>query len=315
MIKTLLRLVVSVALLAFVLRSIDVAALWLRVRGMHSGWLALAVATYASTLVVSVWRWERLLHAQHIDVGRRHLHESMWVSTFFNNFLPSNIGGDVIRIADTAAAAGSKTVATTVVVADRALGLVAVVLVATISTLAAAAVGIHIPGARWLWLASFAVTVAAAAAIALPRLVGHMLAPVRALDRPWLTERAERLEDALLKFRAAPAAIVFAFVGAIVVQVALVTFYLLAARSLAVPLPVLLGAVLIPVSFVIQMVPVSVNGFGVREAVFAFFFARFGLPTDGAVALSLVATGLIMAVSLAGGLVFLTRGRRTSGSG
>ncbi len=54
----------------------------------------------------------------------------MWVSMFFNNFLPSNIGGDVIRIADTAAAAGSKTVATMVVVADRALGLAALMLVA-----------------------------------------------------------------------------------------------------------------------------------------------------------------------------------------
>jgi glycosyltransferase 2 family protein len=72
-------------------------------------------------------------------------------------------------------------------------------------------------------------------------------------------------------------------------------------------LPVLLGAVLIPVSLVIQLAPVSINGFGVREAVFAFFFARFGLPTDAAVALSLVATGLVMALSLIGGLVFLGR--------
>lgn len=305
----------SVALLWFVLRSIDLAALWVRVRAMDPGWLALAVATYASTLVVSVWRWERLLQAQHIDVGRRHLHESMWVSVFFNNFLPSNIGGDVIRIADTAAAAGSKTVATTVVVADRALGLVAVVVVATFGALLASMAGIELPGARWLWIASAAMVAVAVPVVALPQLAGHLLAPIRALDRPWLTERAMRLEEAILKFRAAPAALVAAFGGAILVQVALVAFYLLAARSLAVPLPVLLGAVLIPVSFVIQMVPVSVNGFGVREAVFAFFFARFGLPTDGAVALSLVATGLVMAVSLAGGLVFLTRDRQKAAAG
>jgi len=307
--KTLLRLAVSVALLWFVLRSVDLAALWSRVRGMQPGWLAMAVATYVFTLIVGVWRWDRLLQAQHIEVRPRRLHESMWVSQFFNNFLPSNIGGDVIRIADTAPAAGSKTVATTVVIADRALGLVAVLLVATVATLAAAAVGIHIPGARWLWLGSAGMTIAAAPVIAWPRLIEHALAPIRRLNRPWIAERAVRLEEALLKFRAAPGALLFAFIGAIVVQVSLVAFYLLAARSLAVPLPILLGAVLIPVSFVIQMAPVSVNGFGLREAVFVFFFARFGLPTDGAVALSLVATGLVMAISLGGGLVFLTRGR------
>ncbi len=86
-------------------------------------------------------------------------------------------------------------------------------------------------------------------------------------------------------------------------------FYLLAARGLQVPLPVFLGAVLIPVSLAVQMAPVSINGFGVREAVFAFFFARFGLPTDAGVALSLVATGLVMGLSLVGGLMFLVRRR------
>ena len=49
----------------------------------------------------------------------RRLTASFLVATFFNNFLPSNIGGDVIRIADTAPAAGSKTLATTVVLIDR----------------------------------------------------------------------------------------------------------------------------------------------------------------------------------------------------
>ena len=44
MIKTLLRLAVSAVLLTFVLRSIDLAALWLRVQAMHPGWLTLAIA-------------------------------------------------------------------------------------------------------------------------------------------------------------------------------------------------------------------------------------------------------------------------------
>ena len=81
---------------------------------------------------IGVWRWNRLLRAQHIEVERRKLTESIWVSMFFNNFLPSNIGGDVVRIADTAPAAGSKTLATTVVLVDRALGLTALLIVAAV---------------------------------------------------------------------------------------------------------------------------------------------------------------------------------------
>ncbi len=109
----------------------------------------------------------------------------------------------------------------------------------------------------------------------------------------------------MIRFRKAPQALAGAFGGALVVQITVVAFYLLTAEGLSVPLPIFLGAVLIPVSLVVQMAPVSINGFGVREAVFAFFFRRFGLPTDAAVALSLVSTGMVMGLSLVGGYLFL----------
>ena len=297
----------SAVLLYFVLRSIDLSAFAQRVKGMNPLWMVLAVAVFALTVCISVWRWNRLLRAQHIEVEKRRLTESMWVSLFFNNFLPSNIGGDVVRIADTAAAAGSKTLATTVILVDRTLGLTALLLVAAVGAFSASLAGVHIPGARWIWIASAAAITAAIPVIAMPDLVGYLLAPVRALNRPWLTERAQRLEEAILRFRKAPRALAGAFVGAVLVHLIIVAFYLLTAQSLSVPLPLLLGAVLIPVSLAVQMAPVSINGFGVREAVFAFFFRRFGLPAEAAVALSLVSTGLVMGLSLLGGLMFVRR--------
>lgn len=305
--KLFLRLGVSAALLYLVLRSIDLAALWERVRGMNPTWIVLALLAYSAQLMIGVWRWNRLLRAQHIDVDPRTLTESIWVSMFFNNFLPSNIGGDVVRIADTAPAAGSKTLATTVVLVDRALGLTALLLVAAVGTVAAWATGTYVPGARWVWLATAAGVSVAILVIAMPDFVGHMLAPVRALNRPWVTERALRLEEAILRFGKAPSALAGAFGAAIVVQITIVAFYLLTAKGLSVPIPTLLGAVLIPVSLAVQMAPISINGFGVREAVFALFFRRFGLPTDAAVALSLVSTGMVMGLSLVGGLLFVRR--------
>jgi uncharacterized membrane protein YbhN (UPF0104 family) len=307
LLKILVRLGVSAALLYFVLRSIDLFAFWERVKGMNPAWMILALAAYAATQSISVWRWNRLLRAQHIEVEQRRLTESIWVSMFFNNFLPSNIGGDVVRITDTAPAAGSKTLAMTVILVDRVLGLTALIIVAATGAFVAQLLGVHIPGARWLWAASAVGAVAAICVISMPQLVGHALLPVRALNKPWLTERAQRLEDAVIRFRNAPSALLGAFGGALVVQITIVAFYLLTAEGLSVPLPIFLGAVLIPVSLVVQMAPVSINGFGVREAVFAFFFRRFGLPTDAAVALSLVSTGMVMGLSLVGGYFFMRR--------
>jgi uncharacterized protein (TIRG00374 family) len=307
LIKLLVRLGVSAALLYLVLRSIDLSAFRERVASMNPAWLALALLVYAAQQMIGVWRWDRLLRAQHIEVERKKLAESIWVSMFFNNFLPSNIGGDVVRITDTAREAGSKTLATTVVLVDRAIGLTALLVVAAVGAFVLWLAGIYVPGSRWLWLSCIVLVLAAIFVIAMPDFVGHLLAPLRALNKPWVTERAQRLEEAVMRFGKARGVVAGAFGAAIVVQLAIVAFYLLTAKGLSVPLPTLLGAVLIPLSLAVQMAPISINGFGVREAVFAFFFGRFGLPPDAAVALSLVSTGMVMGLSLVGGLLFVKR--------
>ena len=128
----LLKAAVSVALLALLFSKVDVARLWSVARTASVPWLVGALGLYLAMILVSAWRWGLLLQAQRIAHSFAGLTSSFLVATFFNNFLPSNIGGDVIRIADTAPAAGSKTLATTVVLIDRGLGLLGLVLVAAL---------------------------------------------------------------------------------------------------------------------------------------------------------------------------------------
>jgi hypothetical protein len=98
-----------------------------------------------------------------------------------------------------------------------------------------------------------------------------------------------------------------AFAGAVVVQGLLVMFYAAVARSLNIPIALSHLAVIVPVSFVVQMLPVSVNGFGVREATFSFYFSRLGLPIESAMAVSLGSTALVMLFSLSGAAVYVAR--------
>src|SRR5256885_10719042 len=136
-----LKLSVSTVLLVLLFSRIDVGRLWATARLASVPWLLIALAVYAVGIVAAVWRWELLLKAQYVVMPPRRLMGSFLVAAFFNNFLPSNIGGDVIRIRDTARPAGSKTLATTVVLVDRGLGLMALVLVAAVG--ASAGVRIH----------------------------------------------------------------------------------------------------------------------------------------------------------------------------
>src|SRR5579864_9560801 len=123
------KIAVSIALLALLFSRIDVGSLWANAKRASVPWLFAALGIYFINVLASVWRWRLLLDAQEIHLSWRTLLGSFLVAAFFNNFLPSNIGGDVIRIRDTAKPAGSKTIATTVVLTDRVIGLIGLVLV------------------------------------------------------------------------------------------------------------------------------------------------------------------------------------------
>lgn len=301
------KLGLSVGLMAFVLRDTSLAALWQTFRRVQPLWIAAAMTMHGFMVAVSVWRWRLLLEAQHVRIPARALTESFWIALFFNNFLPSNIGGDVVRIADTSKPAGSKTLATTVILVDRILGLFALLSVGAVGAAGARSLGIDIPGTIWIEAGALAALAVCGLLFFAPGLLDAVLRPLRALGHPWILDRLVTLQRTLARFRERPSALAGALIGALLVQGVIVAFYALTARSLAISLPLVMAGVLVPVALVLQMAPVSINGFGVREAVFSFFFVRFGLGVEAAVAVSLLGTALIMLFSLGGGALFLLR--------
>jgi glycosyltransferase 2 family protein len=121
--------------------------------------------------------------------------------------------------------------------------------------------------------------------------------------------RLARLTNALTRFRETPAALAGCFAGAVVVQAVLVLFYVAIAHSMRIPVGFNELALIVPISFIVQMLPISMNGFGVREATFGFYFTRLGLPLESALLVSFVGAAVIMVFSLSGGAVYVARAR------
>jgi glycosyltransferase 2 family protein len=301
---------VSLALLAFLFSRVDAARLWQLARSASLPWLLAALGLYYAMIGVSAWRWGVLLQAQGLHFPFRRLTASFFVATFFNNFLPSNIGGDVIRIADTAPAAGSRTRAATVVLIDRGMGLLGLVLIAALgATLTARFHPIDLGPVTpsLLWAGFVAATIIAAPALLAPAMFTKLLTPLRVLHAEWIDLRLARLTDSLSRFRETPTALAACFAGAIVVQAVLVGFYLAVAHSMRIPVGFAELALVVPISFIVQMLPISMNGFGVREATFGFYFTRFGLPLESGLLVSFVGAAVILIFSLSGGAVYLSR--------
>src|SRR6188472_3608124 len=247
LVVSVLKAVVSAGLLWLLFSRVDVGRLWSVARQASPPWLMAALVLYSAMVLSSAVRWDVLLRAQHVRLPFSFLTQSFLVATFFNNFLPSNIGGDVIRISDTAKPAGSKTLATTVVLIDRGLGLLGLALMAATGATLMQRMSVGPVGPAMLWAGFGVGAIIATPALLMPETATKLLKPLRVFHAQWVDERINKLTYALTRFKETPAALAICFFGAVAVQAILVLFYVAIARSMHIPIGFAELAVIVPV--------------------------------------------------------------------
>jgi hypothetical protein len=164
----------------------------------------------------------------------------------------------------------------------------------------------------WFWAVFVAGAATATPALLAPAGVSRLLQPLTVLHPEWVGNRITTLTVALERFKEHPAALVSCFGGAVFVQAATVGFYLAVAHALHLRIAASDLAVIVPVSGVVQMLPVSFGGLGVREGAFSLYLTGIGLPFESALLLSLSATALIMLFSLTGAVAYVGRSHHPS---
>ena len=298
----------SVALLGYLFFTTDRDALQRRMRTADTFYLVAAMALYGLTLAIAVWRWRLLLHTQGYRASMGHLSASYLVATFFNNFLPSNIGGDVIRVRDSSKLTGSTTTSLAVVAIDRILGLGALYVLALGAYLAAGPELRDLAGARPALLALGILFAGLAYVFFRPGTARRLMAALGGTHMPWAQARFERVQGAVHVYREEVAAVWAAFAGSIALQALVVYYYFFVARALHIPVALSACFLIVPLCTLVQTLPISFNGWGVRESVFILYFAQLGLPRESALAFSLVGAGLMVLLSLSGAVVWTSRG-------
>jgi hypothetical protein len=106
-----------------------------------------------------------------------------------------------------------------------------------------------------------------------------------------------------------------AFGGSLLLQTSVVLFFWAVAQALRIPLPLGAAFLMVPLCTLVQTIPVSFNGWGLRESVYILYFHQLGLPRDNALAASLVSAGLTVVLSLSGAVVWLARGTPATRAG
>jgi uncharacterized membrane protein YbhN (UPF0104 family) len=309
-VRTFLRVAVSVALIAWILRGTDLREVWAAFRTADVRYILLAIVLIPFGYLFSVSRWRLLLRAQGGDASYPFLFRSLMTGIFFNNFLPSTIGGDAIRAWDTARSGVSKATALTIILVDRFIGLLALLLFATLGLLGAGRLTDRVPDLALWVLGVGAVMVIAAVILFAPRLKGNLHpSPARGRGAGGEGSKLARILSALFAFRGHTRALAGAFVWSLCLQTLVVLNAWILARALHVELGLAPFFLIVPLAVFLMMVPVSINGIGVRENLFVFFLASFGVAEATGLAFAWLDYGLVLLQALAGGLVYAAAGR------
>ncbi|MBL8058919.1 MAG: flippase-like domain-containing protein [Anaerolineales bacterium] len=312
----LLRVGVSGALLAWVLSQTGLDRLGLALRGADLRPYAGALLIGLAGIGVRAWRWKVLLDAVGARLPFGRLVYLYFVGTFFNAFLPTGFGGDVVRVLEIGAGASSAQAAGTTVV-ERLTGFI------VLFALALAA----LPFSQGLLPPALNGLVAlGGAGVLLGSLLlfeGRWLRRLTAGLGRWRLTRAFTLDGTgwlaqtyAVITAAGRAALARALAIALLFNGIMVAAGVLIAAALHIPAsaPVLL--VFITVATVTLLLPISISGLGVREGVYVALFAQIGVGDAPAVAFSLAYYSMDLAAGLAGGLLYLLNGlRRLRGRG
>ena len=131
----LLKLAVALALLVWLfMRLPDPAALWQQILDANKMLLLLGALCYTAAVALSGLKWGVLLRAAGIQVPTTRLLSYQWMAEFFNNFLPAQVGGDVMRGYAVAVDTRRTADATASVLIDRFIGLIVFMLFAAVAS-------------------------------------------------------------------------------------------------------------------------------------------------------------------------------------
>ena len=294
-----IKILISVALLYLALSKVNLFELASRINVSSLGWLALAVAATLLQLLVGVLRWREVSDACRAPLALGQAIRFNLIGTFFNQTLPSSIGGDAVRLWLVARDGAGWRAATYSIFVDRAIGLIALAII-IVASLPWSYELIGDPNGR----AALALVDFAALAAGLGFLVLGAL-PWPWLKHWWATHHLHAcavIADRVLfsRDRGPKVAILSLFVHVLTVTIAWCVV-----QSIAAPVSFGQTFQLIPPVMLITMLPISIAGWGVREATMGLAFGYAGLMTNEGVNISLLFGAVSFVVGAFGGLVWV----------
>lgn len=303
-----LRIIISLGsflLLLYVLRDKIRPALDLLSHDVSWKWFGLSTFFYVGALSLFTFRILQVFKVQHVRMTFFEAFYLNFIGLFFNLFLPSAVGGDVVKAYYAYKYSGKKLASTTVVILDRILGFVALITMAMFAVLYCSK-EINDPRINKLIYTVVGVMIFSSVFFLNKRFAMLFSALGRLIPSGKWRQRLEDLYHAIHEYRnhrwVLLNSIFLSFGGQVLINLC----YFGIARSMGVSMDLWVFFLIVPIVNIISMVP-SIGGLGVREASVIYLYGQF-MPAERAIAISLLLNAIIYGCSLLGGILFAFRG-------
>lgn len=303
MIRIFVKLAISAVLIWLVTRNFDGDALWRSAVSADLRYLFAAAALLAVLMLIQAWRWTFVIRAIESSMPLGSAFKHVLIGNFFNQTLPSSIGGDAVRIWRVYKEGHTLSAAFNSVVLDRLSALAALCLMAAVGQPAIFdligdnparwAVPVILVGAGFAYICLMSFD-------RLPEAVFQWDA-TRGIAR--LSQDARRV---FLRLQSLiPIVVISVFIHASVAY----TVYLIALAT-GIGVTLLHCLILVPLVILVSMIPISIAGWGVREGAMVTAFGFVGVAAEDAFVLSVLFGFTVMIVGIPGGILWFLSGRK-----
>jgi len=273
--------------------------------GVEWQWFYIAIAIYLAAQIFLSLRFYFILKVQKVPIRFSDALNLNFTGLFFNLILPSAVGGDFAKAYYIAQSSGCSIKATTCVVQDRLVGFVAMVAMAVTSLLFSSG-AVPSEGIIPVLISGILFTAFIIFFFGYKPFARSFRGLLNLIPFPKIRKILADLYHAIHGYKHHKGVLVTSLLLSWISQVILVLVHYLMSLALGVNSPLQYYFLAVPISCFISMTP-SLGGVGVREAGILFFLNRI-MPTEKALALSLLVSAIIYGFSLAGGIVFAISG-------
>ncbi|MGB0757578.1 MAG: lysylphosphatidylglycerol synthase transmembrane domain-containing protein [Patescibacteria group bacterium] len=301
-----IRIILALGLIVFLVLKIDMRdtlALFLQITWQ---WLLIILIFRGIGLLFNIFRWRMILECHTHSISWWELLKARLVGLFYNNILPSNSGGDMVRayfLTKREDIPLSETFSTVVI--EKVSGIIALVTYLIIAFFLNASV-IHDAG-----VTSLIIILSVLAGIAIVLLFNNHLfelcASLAKKKSNKVTEVIYKYYKAINHFTKHPDILVWSVIYSLIVQGTTIGVTYAAAQSLSLPLGLQDVFLLVPLIGLSNAIPVSIGNWGWREGVYVFILQFFSVEAHLALALALLMRLLGFAISIFGGVVVMSK--------